>query len=305
MFSGESPETSSGVSSPTALSPVGTRSRHQNYNTYTEALNLIVLSKEFARTGRSEYSSAAKAVADRLVALQSGGAWVDDYQDDGSGGLVPAATTSWVGNVAWALIGLNSFIQNTSPTDSTAYASAINQARTWLEQQIPAYKAAGGATGGITDGVEGNVSSYFALVAAGDTAGAQGLSQFLITRAWDTREQHLRMGVQYWGLAIDVMGNWGANFLRDIQDDTRALEGLSLAAGIFPITSFSGSITGMGDIAGPWEPTVEFTGQYAAAGGQGAAWLMDQMLLLEDPNDPGASRVHPMISAGEMGGTRR
>jgi hypothetical protein len=84
------------------------------------------------------------------------------------------------------------------------------------------------------------------------------------------------------------MGNWGADFLRDIPDNARALAGLSLAAGIFPVRSFTGSIIGMGDIAGPWQPTVEFTGQYAAAGGHGAAWLMDQMLLLEDPNDPGA-----------------
>ena len=259
-----------------------------NYNTYTEALSLIVLSKEFARTGRTEYRTAAQAIADRLVARQSGGSWVDNYADNGSGGLAGTTTSSWVGNVAWAVIGLKTFIQNTSPANATTYTSAIDQARVWLEQQITAYQASGGATGGIADGTEGNVSSYFALVAAGDTAGAQGLSQFLITSTWDTREQHLRMGVNYWGLAIDVMGNWGANFLRDVQDDTRALSGLGLAAGIFPTTSFSGSITGMGDIAGPWQPTVEFTGQYAAVGGQGAAWLMDQMLLLEDPNDPGA-----------------
>jgi len=57
----------------------------------------------------------------------------------------------------------------------------------------------------------------------------------------------------------------------------------------------------MGDIAGPWQPTVEFTGQYAAAGGHGAAWLMDQMLLLEDPNDPGAFPGSPNDFGGGDG----
>jgi len=103
-------------------------------------------------------------------------------------------------------------------------------ARTWLQQQIAAYQTAGGAAGGITDGVEGNVSTYFALVAAGATASAQAMSEFLTTQAWDTRERRLRMGVKDWGLAIDVTGNWGSEFFRQIQDNTRALNGLNLAA---------------------------------------------------------------------------
>lgn len=272
-----------------------------NYYTYTEAMNLIVLSKEFARSGRTEYSTAAKAIADRLVALQAAGHWVDNYNDNGSGGLVAATTASWFGNVAWAMIGLTTFVQNAPSTDSTPYTGAIDLARTWLQQQIAAYQTAGGAAGGITDGVEGNVSTYFALVAAGATASAQAMSEFLTTQAWDTRERRLRMGVKDWGLAIDVTGNWGSEFFRQIQDNTRALNGLNLAAGVFPVRAFSSSVIGMGDIAGPWQPTVEFTGQYAAAGGHGAAWLMDQMLLLEDPNDPGAFPGSPNDFGGGDG----
>jgi hypothetical protein len=90
------------------------------------------------------------------------------------------------------------------------------------------------------------------------------------------------MGVKYWGLAIDVMGNWGADFLRNIHDDTHALDGLSLAATIFPVRGFTNAVVGMGDIAGPWTPTVELTGQYAAAGGRGAAWLMDHVASAND-----------------------
>ena len=272
-----------------------------NYYTYTEALNLIVFSREYSRTGRDEYKTAAKAIADRLVALQSAGSWVDNYKDNGSGGLLAATTASWFGNVAWAVIGLHSFVQNAPPADATPYTGAIDQARAWLQAQIATYQADGGAAGGITDGVEGNVSTYFALVAAGATTSAQAMSQFLTTQAWDTREQRLRMGIKYWGLAIDVTGNWGAEFFRQIQDNTRALDGLNLAAGVFPVRAFSSSVVGMGDIAGPWQPTVEFTGQYASAGGHGAAWLMDQMLLLEDPNDPGAFPGSPNDFGGGSG----
>ena len=98
------------------------------------------------------------------------------------------------------------------------------------------------------------------------------------------------MGVRDWGLGIDVIGNWGSELFRKLNDNTRALGGLSLADGAFPVTSFSGSVVGMGDIAGPYTTTVEFTAQYAASGGHGADWLIQQMLLLEDPNDPGAFR---------------
>jgi len=59
----------------------------------------------------------------------------------------------------------------TSAGGNTPYTEAIDQGRQWLELQIVAYQASGGATGG-----------------------AQSLSQFLITNARDSREQHLRMG---------------------------------------------------------------------------------------------------------------
>lgn len=273
-----------------------------NYYTYTEALNLIVLSREYLRTGRTEYYAAAKAIADRLVALQSvAGSWMDAYKDNGSGGLAASTAASWVGNVAWAMIGLRAFVRKASPADPSPYTGAIDQARIWLENQIASYQKTGGAVGGITDGVEGNVSTYFALVAAGAAATAQAMSDFLLKQAWDTSEQRLRMGVKDWGLAIDVTGNWGSEFLRQIQDPTRALSGLNLAAGVFPVAAFSSPVIGMGDIAGPWQPTVEFTGQYAAAGGHGAAWLMDQMLLLEDSNDPGSFPGSPNDFGGGAG----
>jgi hypothetical protein len=271
------------------------------YNIYTQALNLIVLSREYARTGRSEYRSAATKLADRLVALQQGGGWVDSYAQDASGLLIPSGTASWVGNVSWAVLGLDTFVRQAAPAGEAPYANALAQARTWLEQRMADYEAAGGAPGGITDGTEGNLSSYFALRAAGGMTSSAALAAFLMAKMWDSGEQRLRMGVGNWGLAIDVAGNWGAAFLRSIHDDPHALAGLGLAAGIFPVRSFDGATVGLGDIAGPWQPTVEFTGQYAAAGGYGAAWLMQQVLLLEDPNDPGAFPGAPDDFGGGAG----
>jgi hypothetical protein len=96
------------------------------------------------------------------------------------------------------------------------------------------------------------------------------------------------MGITDPGLALDVVGNWGALFLRHQGLHEEALVASSLGAGIFPVAAWDESMVGMGDIAGPWQPTVEFTGQYIAAGGIGSQYLLEQMEILEDPDAPGS-----------------
>jgi hypothetical protein len=269
------------------------------YHIYGQALALIVFSLEYARTGNSAFADAAALLADRLVALQSSGMWVNSYRENG-GLLEPATAEYWVGNVAWATIGLRVFLREV-PTAPAAYEASIAAAASWLKDRIADHEQATGLIGGITSGTEGNVSTYFALVAAGEAAPADAIATFLLDHAWDAREERLRMGIGDWGLAVDVVGNWGAEFLRHRGRDDLARLGLGLAAGVFPVRSWDDSVVGLGDIAGPWQPTVEFTAQYAAAGGPGADWLMEQLLVLEDPADPGAFPGAPNDFAGGDG----
>jgi hypothetical protein len=268
------------------------------FHVYAEALALVVQSFEAARTGDAAAVDAATALAEQLVELQEEGTWVNVYAQDGEG-VVPATSEVYEGNVSWAVIALSVFLDDVRPQESAKYESAIEAAHAWLTGRIAEYSAETGRSGGISDGTEANVSTYFALVSAGDTAAAKGVAQFLLRHAWDKRRGHFRMGVTYPGLALDVMGGWGVELLRHIGDDDLAFGSLGLAAGIFPVESWDASSIGLGDIAGPWQPTAEFTAQYAAAGGPGAAWLVQQLDALQVR--PGEFRGAPSDYAGGDG----
>jgi hypothetical protein len=257
------------------------------YWIYNQALLLAVFSLDAARTGNAEMRAAAKAVADELVSLQGQitdgpGRWYDAYKDSGTG-LVPSGDTSfsWYGNPAWVVIALDLYRDLLAPSPRKPYDDSIALAATWLESKIAAFGAAGNAAGAITEGTEGNVSTFFALVAAERFASACAMKTYLLGSPWKSDEKRFWMGVQDPGLAIDVIGNWGSSFLRAVGENDKALAGLGLAAGLFPAKSFDGTHVGLGDIAGPWQPTMEFTGQYIAAGGPGSPYLIGQLLAYE------------------------
>jgi hypothetical protein len=247
------------------------------YYSYNQALLLIALVLEAEHSGDARYAEAAASVADELVALQlEDGRWRDVYLDAPAGGLQGDATTSsWVGNVAWVLIALHTLRDRLSRnTAAVVYDAAIERAADWLESQVIAFAAAGGHSGAITTGSEGNVSSALALIAAGRFDAARQISAFILSRLWDARERRLFMGLDDPGLALDVMGSWGVDWLRALGKHADALASLELSAGIFPVRSFDGRDLGLGDIAGPWQPAFEFVAQYVAAGGPGGSLLM-------------------------------
>ena len=253
------------------------------YWIYNQALLLAVFSLDAAQTGNADMRAAAKAVADELVSLQGQiidgpGRWYDAYKDSGTG-LVPSGDNpsfSWYGNPAWVVIALDLYRDLLAPSPRKPYDDSIALAATWLESKIAAFGAAGNATGAITEGTEGNVSTFFALVAAERFARAGAMKTYLLGSPWKSDEKRFWMGVRDPGLAIDVMGNWGSSFLRAVGENDKALAGLGLAAGLFPAKSFDGTHVGLGDIAGPWQPTMEFTGQYISAGGPGSPYLRDE-----------------------------
>lgn len=252
-----------------------------NYNTYTQAMALVVLSLEHARSGNPAYRAGAEALAQRLLAMQGQtvglGAWSDLYEDDGHGGLqgLPSASVS---TVARTVIGLRIFLAHASPADPSPHELAIADAAAWIEAQPDL------SSRGTVD----LISAYFAMLAAGSPRAASDIAMELMTSRWDAADRYFPMSADGPYLAIDVMCGWGSELLRREGLELEALESCGLAAGIFPVRSFDDAVAGLGDIAGPWQPSVELTGSYAHAGGLGAETVLEQMLALEDPASPGA-----------------
>ena len=123
---------------------------------------------------------------------------------------------------------------------------------------------------GITQGTEGNISSYFVL--RGDLeseAEARSIVDYLMSGCWNPTSRYFQMSPANPHLAIDVIDNWGAQFLRGQGSRDEALIGLGLTAGISLVRDWDEWVWGLGDIAGPYQSTVEFIGQHAAAGGPG------------------------------------
>lgn len=258
-----------------------------SYNVYTQAMALLVLTLEHQRTGQEAYRQAAIDIATRLVEVQGtlehDGAWPDLLVPDPGPDPVVAATGPWVGSHAWVVIALRTFIDTVPLVNASAYEDAVTLGIAWiLDQQMTE-----AAPGAVTTGTEGNVSSYFALMLNGEAVAAQDIFDHLMADHWDPAGW-FSMVHDDWTPTIDVMCNWGARMLRSEGLDAEALDACGLAAGIFAVRSFDDTVAGLGDIAGPWQPTVEFSGQYAATGGIGAETVMEQMLALEDPSMSGA-----------------
>jgi len=259
------------------------------YWTYNQALLLAMFTLDTLRTGSVEMRAAAAAVAQTLVDLQGQiadgpGRWYDAYKDNPTGtGLVPSGDTvsSWFGNTSWVVIALDLYRDLLAPSPRKPTDDAVALAATWLEAKIAEFQASGKAAGAIHAGTEGNLSTFFALVAAERFARAGAMKAYLLGSPWKADEKRFWAGVDDASLAIDVVGNWGSAFLRAAGENDKALAGLGLAAGVFPARSFDGTHVGLGDIAGPWQPTVEFSGQYIAAGGPGSPYLLGELLAYE------------------------
>ncbi|HEX6083477.1 MAG TPA: hypothetical protein VF266_03065 [Thermoanaerobaculia bacterium] len=259
-----------------------------NYNTYTEAVALMVFVDEYRRTGDTRYRDAAVRLANALRSLQlPNGAWFSAYtlrngaigSFDGSctgneSGDADVNRCMWVGNVAWAVLAL---VRARGVVDVDTSAAVQ-----WLASQI-------GRTRDfpelVTSGLEGNVSTWFALAAAGAPQ-ARALGDAIYRHGWDPVERRLKLGARAsdFGSAIDMSGSWGAQFLRRTGRASDALAAQGYALSVFPTSSFDGSVEGMGDIAGPWTVTVEFGAQAAAAEIPGANAILRELLKLKRPD---------------------
>lgn len=298
-----------------SMTPAWYPEANPNFNTYVQAEALLAFVYEYERSGNIQYRNAANALAARLIELQitqdkeQAGAWftghtiannalAPPYRSlpegspppcDGDETLVNGLannldTCMWVGNTGWVLIALGRLQRAGIYGDATALANAITRGADWIAGQS-AYRGNGGTYPNLISlGIEGNLSAYFGLLAAGRTQAAL-LGDAIYQFGWDATQRRIKPGVgpNDVATAIDVSGSWGATFLRSSGRRQEALDSMGYSASVMRTVSFNGLIRGYGDIAGPFTPAVEFTAQAAGAGISDATYAMSQMLSLTDP----------------------
>jgi hypothetical protein len=285
-----------------------------NWHLYANAMALIVFTLEYERlagTGDPSvgaYLDAANLLADRLVELQQlsarNGAWDDSFREvNGNLELHPSGSRAvWVGSTAWAGIAL--IMARDLLPDGNRYDNAISAAAQFYSREQDCRATAGLPVGSVTEGTEGNISSHLFLAAAAErgfigTAITEALAAFIGDTLFDPQQQRFFCGAQVeFGTGfdsnsctlggsgavvgadarscLDVTGNWGVEWLKRQNRSADALLGLAYSRQIFTTRGFDDpGVKGLGDIAGPWTPTVEHgAGQWAAAGGPDANYVM-------------------------------
>jgi len=287
-----------------------------DWHLFANAMALIVFTLEYERladTGDPSvgaYLDAAYLLADRLVELQHlsarNGAWDDSFQEvNGNLELHPSGSRLvWVGSTAWAGIAL--IIARDLLPDGSRYNNAISAAAQFYGGEQSCRTTAGLPAGSVTEGTEGNISSHLFLAAAAvrelvDAAVATALADFIAASLFDPQQQRFFCAAQVdFGTGfdsdsctlggsgavvggdarscLDVTANWGVEWLVRQDRSADALLGLAYSRHIFPTRGFADpGVKGLGDIAGPWTPTVEHgAGQWAAAGGPDANYIMTE-----------------------------
>ena len=287
-----------------------------SWHLYANAMALIVFALEYERTADAgdssagDYLNAAYLVADRMVELQQrsarNGAWDDSFLDvNGNLELHPSESRQvWVGSTAWAGIAL--IIARDLLPDGSRYNNAISAAAQFYGGEQSCRTTAGLPAGSVTEGTEGNISSHLFLAAAAvrglaDAAVATALADFIAASLFDPQQRRFFCGAQVdFGTGfdsdsctlggsgavvggdarscLDVTANWGVEWLVRQDRSADALLGLAYSRHIFPTRGFADpGVKGLGDIAGPWTPTVEHgAGQWAAAGGPDANYIMTE-----------------------------
>ena len=285
-----------------------------NFNSYAQAEALLVFVHEYERTGNPAFRDAAVSLAARLIELQipplkrHDGAWYTAYSLAGAppnkgDPAVPCdgeeATGSqidgcmWVGNVGWVLMALGKLQRSGFYTDPPALDAAVRRGADWIARQS-AERGDPEFPNLISFGLEGNISAYFGLLAAGRSHQAAPLGDAIFGFGWDPILRRMKPGVRPADAptAIDVSGSWGAQFLRSRGQIQEALDSQGYSASIMRTCSFdcspANAVRGYGDIAGPYTPAVEFTAQAAAAGIADATFVMQEMLELWSSGYPGA-----------------
>ena len=231
--------------------------------TYDQALALIVFSH------RGMWSQ-ANALAAALVSRQNpSGSWFRAHDCDTG---LPTTSEEWEGDIAWAIIALSRYLAfgGTHPQA----AQARNRGADWLLTRIS-------PTDGclVIDHTEGTIDAWWALHSAGPAweSAANGLQSCLLTHYWDATAGRFKGGRSWWAPYLDNQ-TWGAPFLAEIGQGHDARRSLSYAREVLLLPAQGGQLYGLDGQGGPWSVWNEGVGQYAAAGGPGAADLLREAI---------------------------
>lgn len=302
----------------TGLVPAWFPETGPNFNTYVQAEALLVFVNEYVRTSNVAFRDAARTLAQKSIALQipagraQSGAWYTTYGIQGTGLVPPNRVTpdvacdgneamiadarsgkpvatnidacEWAGNVGWMLIALSRLQRSGLYGDPVALQAAVDAGAAWILRQ-PSYRGVLDYPDLVTLGVEGNISAYFGLLAAGKKNEAAVLGNAIFRFAWDPAQRRMKSGVrpEDAASAMDVCGSWGVTFLRSIGRLQEALDSQGYAVSVLRVRSFDDSIQGYGDIAGPYTPAVEFAAQAVSAGIKDADFVLQQLYALQIP----------------------
>ena len=289
-----------------ALLPAWFEEEPPKYNVYSQAGALHVFVDEYHRTAVGDFKTAAERLADALLDLQipadrvNSGAWFTEYKLVADT-LVPADETctgdetatedidrcSWVANTAWAVIALNRLRHSEISYDRAEDLDAsIARAASWMISQIGRIEEFPDL---ITVGLEGNISSYFGLLADQEQAEADDLGAAIYQHGWDPTQQRMKIGAgpADFATAMDTAGSWGTTLLRCLGKDEEALSSQGYAATVLRTTSFDNDnvahrlVDGYGDIAGPFTIASEFGAQGAAVGILHSSHVMEELSELQ------------------------
>jgi len=221
----------------------------------------------------------ADALVNALATVQNpDGSWFQSYYCS-----TQPVGNKWEGDIAWAVYALSRYLAwgGTHPQASTA----INKGAAWLTTRL----AADGCL--VIDHTEGTIDVWWALQAAGPEYAneAEALKNCLLTYYWDEEMGRFKGGKNWRQPYLDNQ-TWGGAFLKAICEWEKARRALSYAREVLRLPAQGGQLFGFDGQGGPWSVWNEGTGQYIAAGGDGADDLLLELLAQqrEDGAMPGS-----------------
>jgi hypothetical protein len=271
------------------------------YQIYGLALALITQSLEYARDPASgqTHADAADAIAALLLAQQEQqpctfdpsrtcGQWVETYECV-NGSVQPATANRWIGSMSWVAIAARIYLDSVPSAPAADVQAAIESTANQILEQQAAFPIAGG----VTEGGEGCLSSYFALQGSTDpvhTDAAEELADYILNHLWFPEEHRFLMGlddateIPDYRIALD-MATWGSAFLKHRSqvtgDPSYRLDALTLlgqTARTHAAWTWDGSsLIGLSDF-GKFQPATEFSSQLAAQGGPGGSWYLNHLV---------------------------
>jgi hypothetical protein len=274
-------------------------------HTYDQALALIVFVKEKRR-------AEADALARALVSTQNAdGSW---YKSRNCETLDPVDSNKWEGDIAWAVYGLSLYLalggdrpdvcttmqKDVHQRAETAINRTLADARRAMQKGADYLRTRIGADGCLViDHTEGTIDAWWAFQFAGPEYQdeANRIRNCLLTYYWDDAMGRFKGGRNWWQPFLDNQ-TWGAAFLRSIGESAKARRALSYARATLVLPAQGAQAFGFDGQGGPWAIWNEGTGQYIAAGGEGANRFLGELIAQQEPNGALSSSLDEYAGGG-------